>query len=49
MSVDACTGLSNDDISRAIRQATGPRSPLFVQEQAGHGINLRVAVVAQVD
>ena len=31
-SVDACAGLSDADIGRAIRQATGPRSPLFVPE-----------------
>uniref|UniRef100_A0A7S4BXD0 GED domain-containing protein n=2 Tax=Chrysotila carterae TaxID=13221 RepID=A0A7S4BXD0_CHRCT len=28
--VDACAGLSDADISHAIRQATGPRAPLFV-------------------
>ena len=31
-SVDACAGLTDADISRSIRQATGPRSPLFVPE-----------------
>ena len=31
-SVDACAGLSDAEISQAIRQATGPRSPLFVPE-----------------
>ena len=30
--VDACAGLSDADIARAIRQATGPRTPLFVPE-----------------
>ena len=30
--MDACSGLNDADISHAIRQATGPRSPLFVPE-----------------
>ena len=30
--VDPCSNLSDADISRAIRQATGPRTPLFVPE-----------------
>ena len=30
--VDACQGLSDEDITRSIRQATGPRTPLFVPE-----------------
>ena len=30
--VDACSGLADADISRAIRQATGTRTPLFVPE-----------------
>ena len=33
-SVDACSGLSEADIARAIRQATGTRTPLFVPEGA---------------
>ena len=33
-SVDACYGLSEADIARAIRQATGTRTPLFVPEGA---------------
>jgi len=33
-SLDACTGLADDDITHAIKQATGPRSPLFVPEVA---------------
>ena len=33
-SVEACTGLSEADIARAIRQATGTRTPLFVPEGA---------------
>ena len=31
-SVDACDSLADADISRAIKQATGPRTPLFVPE-----------------
>ena len=30
--LDACAGLGDADIAHAIRQATGPRSPLFVPE-----------------
>ena len=33
-SLDACEGLTNADISHAIRQATGPRAPLFVPDQS---------------
>ena len=32
--MDPCTGLSDADIAHAIKQATGPRSPLFVPEVA---------------
>ncbi|KAL1521567.1 hypothetical protein AB1Y20_021226 [Prymnesium parvum] len=32
--LDACHGLEDGDIAHAIRQATGPRSPLFVPEVA---------------
>lgn len=32
--LDACEGLSSEDISHAIRQATGPRAPLFVPDQS---------------
>ena len=32
--MDACTGLTEGDIAHAIKQATGPRSPLFVPEVA---------------
>jgi len=32
--LDACHGLEDADIAHAIRQATGPRSPLFVPEVA---------------
>lgn len=32
--LDACHGLADADIAHAIRQATGPRSPLFVPEAA---------------
>ena len=42
---DPCTGLSDADIAHAIKQATGPRSPLFVPEVAfglglGSGLGL---------
>ena len=43
--MDPCTGLSDADIAHAIKQATGPRSPLFVPEVAfglglGSGLGL---------
>mgnify|MGYP006255500259 CR=1 FL=1 len=39
--MDPCTGLSDADIAHAIKQATGPRSPLFVPEVAFEVITRR--------